>query len=342
MKRRQLPGLSPLAFQHPTDLEALDAVKRVPALDLVMKSLSEQWLEKAFLVESVGGRIRLGPKQGKKIHGMVQEACDILDMPLPQVYVTTHPAPNAYAFGMKRYTVTLHSSLVDMMSDDELLAVIGHELTHIKCEHMLYVTMAILITQLSGAALGLGGIASLPLRLALLAWKRRAELSCDRGALLVVQDEKPVSSALVKLAGWSPKMGELDMDEVFAQADEYENQFDEQAVTKALKYLRAAQSTHPVPVWRAKQIRDWSRSKLYKDILAGHYLTEKDAAKRKRKSSSTSSGKCAACNRALDPVFVFCPSCGVGQDEALVDCPQCGKRVEADWKTCPHCNAFIA
>ncbi len=342
-KRRRFPGLAPLAFQHPTDVEALEAVKRVPALDVVMKSLSEQWLEKAFLVESVGGRIKIGPKQGAKIWDMTREACEILSLPdVPQVYLTTHPAPNAYAFGMKRYTITLHSSLVDMMSDDELFAVIGHELTHIKCEHMLYVTMAILLGQVSGAMLGLGGIASLPLRLALLAWKRRAELSCDRGALLCTQDEKPVSSALMKLAGWSPKLGELDMEAVEAQAEEYEKTFDEQAVTKALKYLRAAQSTHPVPVWRVKQIREWSRSKRYEEILEGHYLTEKNAKKRKAAASGKSAGKCRACGRKLDPVFVFCPSCGVAQDDVLVECPQCGKKVESDWKTCPHCEAYIA
>lgn len=340
MKRRRFPGLSPLAFQHPTDLEALEAVKRVPALDVVMKSLSEQWLEKAFLVESVGGRIKLGPKQGAKVWSLVREACDVLDVPEPQVYVATSGTPNAYAFGMKRYTVTLHSSLVEMMSEDELLAVIGHELTHIKCEHMLYRSLAILLAQMSGALLGLGSIAVLPLRLALLAWSRRAELSCDRGALLVVQDEEPVSRALVKLAGWTPKMGELDMEAVYEQADEYEKTFDEQAVTKALKYLRAAQSTHPVPVWRAKQVREWAKSKQYSEILAGHYLTTKDAKKRKRAASDTA-GKCGACGRALDPVFVFCPGCGVAQDEVLVDCPQCGKKIEADWKTCPHCDAYV-
>ena len=341
MKRRRFPGLSPLAFQHPTDLEALDAVKRVPALDVVMKSLSEQWLEKAFLVDSVGGRIKLGPRQGKKIHDMVREACETLDITeIPQTYVQQHPAPNAYAFGMKRYTITLHTSLIEMMDDDELFAVIGHELTHIKCEHMLYVTLAALLTQMSSAFLGLGGIASLPLKLALLAWKRRAELSCDRGGLLVLQNPEPVERVLVKLSGWTPKLGPLDIDAVMEQAEEYEKTFDEQAVTKALKYLRAAQSSHPVPVWRAKQVRQWAKSKQYSEILDGHYLTAKDA--RKTKTPASSSGKCKACDRALDPVFVFCPSCGVAQDDVLVDCPQCGKKVEAEWRTCPHCDAFIA
>jgi Zn-dependent protease with chaperone function len=42
---------------------------------------------------------------------------------------------------MKRYTVTLMNSVVSMMTEEELLAVIGHELGHIKCAHMANKTM---------------------------------------------------------------------------------------------------------------------------------------------------------------------------------------------------------
>ena len=341
--RRQFPGISPLAWQHPSDLEALEAVKRIPALDQAMKFVSANLYEKAFLVESVGSRIRIGPKQAPRIWNLFREAADILDMPrVPQVFLSTSGTPNAYAFGMKEYTITLHSALVDLMTEEELMSVIGHELSHIKCEHMLYKSLAVILAKFSSAFFGIGRVAVLPLELALLAWSRRAELTCDRAALLVVQDPEVVGSALAKLAGMSRSMiDELDMAEVYKQADEYEKAFDEQLVTKALKNLGAAFSTHPVPIWRAKVIQDWARSQQYADILDGHYLTVAQArdGKRGKTEGPPPKGSCEACGHDLDPIFAFCPACGATVDAVLVPCVSCGKKIEAGWQKCPHCGA---
>lgn len=341
--RRTFPGISPLAWQHPSDLEAMEALKRIPALDQAMKFVSANYYEKSFLVESVGSRIRIGPKQAPRIWNLFREAADILDLPrVPQVFLSTSGTPNAYAFGMKEYTITLHSALVDLMTEDELMSVIGHELSHIKCEHMLYRSLAIILARFSSAFFGIGRVAVLPLHLALLAWSRRAELTCDRAALLVVQDPAVVGSALAKLAGMSRSMiDELDMDEVYKQADEYEKTFDEQLVTKALKNLGAAFSTHPVPIWRSKVIQDWGRSSQYADILDGHYLTVAQARSGKRFTNEgpAKKGACDACGHALDPIFAFCPACGATVDAVLVPCESCGKKIEDGWATCPHCGA---
>ena len=345
-KRRPFPGISPLAWQHPSDLEALEALKRVPALDQALKFVSANLYEKAFLVESVGSRVRIGPRQAPRIWNLFREAADILDMPrVPQVFLSTSGTPNAFAFGMKEYTITLHSALVDLMTEEELMSVIGHELSHIKCEHMLYRSLAIMIARFSTAFMGIGRVAVLPLQLALLAWSRRAELTCDRAALLVVQDADVVAGALAKLAGMSRSMiDELDMEQVYAQADEYEKAFDEQLVTRALKNLGAAFSTHPVPIWRAKVIRDWSRSPQYEDILAGHYLTVAQArtGKRVNMEGPVEPGRCEACGHGLEPIFAFCPACGASVDAALVPCGACGRKIEAGWPKCPHCGTAAA
>lgn len=341
-ERRHFPHISPLAWQHPADLEALQALKKVPALDQAVRFVSEHLYEKAFLVESVGSRIRLGPKQAPRIWNLFREAAETIDLPrLPQLFLSTSGVVNAYAFGMKEYTVTLHSSLVDLLTEDELLSVLGHELSHIKCQHMLYRTLAIILAQFSVNFLGLGPLTVLPLQLALLAWTRKGELTCDRGALVVVQDADVVASALAKLAGMSRSMmDELDMDEVYKQAEEYEKDFDEKLLTRALKNLSAAQSTHPVPVWRAKQIRDWSQSTQYREILAGRYVTTANAAKGHRTGSGPAeAGACAACKQPLDPIFAFCPHCGATVGDAVVPCPACGQDIEPAWKKCPHCGA---
>lgn len=345
-RRRSFPGISPLAWQHPADLEALEAVRRVPALDQVIQAVSEHWYEQAFLVDSVGSRLRVGPKQAPKVWALFREAADTLDLAtVPEVFLTTHGTPNAFAFGMKRYSITLHSSLVDMLTEDELLAVIGHELSHIKCQHMLYRSLALMLARFSASVLtgvlGLGRVAILPLQLSLLAWSRWAELSCDRGALLVVQDGEAVARSLAKLAGWSRSMGgDVDLEEVYRQGEEYEKVFDEKLVTKAFKTMRELGSTHPVPIWRAKTILDWSESGQYADILAGHYLNVRQArdGKRVNVEGPHTPARCVACGHGMERIFVFCPSCGATVDEALRPCGACGKSIEVDWSTCPHCG----
>lgn len=275
--RQRFPGITPLAFQHPDDVRAMDALERIPVLDRVIRAVSRHLIEKVHLVEATGQMIRVTPKQIPRIYDMFRESAEILDIrPLPRIYLDTSYTVNAAAFGIETYTITLNSGLVDMLTEEELLSVIGHEMSHIKCNHVLYRTLAIVLERFSGqvltGVLGLGRLALMPLRMALLSWFRKAELSADRGALLVTQNEEVVASALAKLAGATRSMmDELDMDEVYRQGEEYERDFNEEMVTTAIKYWRELQMTHPVPVWRAKLITDWADSEEYGAILEGDY-----------------------------------------------------------------------
>ena len=98
-------------------------------------------------------------------------------------------------------------------------------------------------------------------------WLRSAELTCDRAALVVAQDHKVVISTLMKLAGGSPSLSQkLNVDAFIKQAKSY----DEATSSPLGWYLRNAQVsqlTHPLPVMRAREIEQWSRSQEYKTLL---------------------------------------------------------------------------
>jgi RNA polymerase subunit RPABC4/transcription elongation factor Spt4 len=47
---------------------------------------------------------------------------------------------------------------------------------------------------------------------------------------------------------------------------------------------------------------------------------------------------CPACQRPVQPDFVYCPHCGAALQKT---CPSCGQPVEAGWKVCPHCGAGL-
>ena len=94
------------------------------------------------------------------------------------------PYPNAWTFGDTKIFVTVTSGLLQLLNDEEIDAVIAHECGHIACRHVLYHSLAHYI--LSGADnLGVLGLLSIPIQLAILYWERKSELSCDRAGSLV-------------------------------------------------------------------------------------------------------------------------------------------------------------
>jgi len=101
----------------------------------------------------------------------------------------------------------------------------------------------------------------------MLEWLRCAEFTCDRAALLAVQDPKTVMSVLMKLSGGSPSLApQLNLDAFVAQARAYDA-IDESELGELIKTVQTAQLTHPVPVLRAREIDRWAGSQQYQHLL---------------------------------------------------------------------------
>jgi hypothetical protein len=47
---------------------------------------------------------------------------------------------------------------------------------------------------------------------------------------------------------------------------------------------------------------------------------------------------CPACQKTVEPIFIYCPHCGASLQKS---CPSCGKPRESEWKVCPHCGAQL-
>src|SRR2546421_8502442 len=143
--RVRFPGLASAAFEHPADRAALEVLRRTPGLDRLLRWLSDVGAERYVRIMFTGDSLRVSPRQCSRLYGDLREACAILDVQEPEFYLVQTPFPNAFAFGMRRHTIVMSTSLVDLVNDTERLEVIGHELGHIKAEHMLYRTMAIVL-----------------------------------------------------------------------------------------------------------------------------------------------------------------------------------------------------
>ena len=263
-----LVGLKADQFRHPLDLEATQTLKQLPGLDLLVRNLVGPLAEQFFYLENIASSVLVSDRQLPHLHKLLLEACQVLDLESPQLYVRQHPAPNAYTFAMrgKQPFVVIHTSLLELLTPEETQAVIGHELGHLKCDHSVYLTLANLIT-LAASQLPLGGLIVQNLQSQILEWVRCAEFTCDRAALLVTQNPKVVASVLMKLSGGSPSLAsQLNLDAFLEQARSYDA-VSESQLGERLKQMRTNELTHPVPVLRAREIDRWASGQDYQKLL---------------------------------------------------------------------------
>jgi Zn-dependent protease with chaperone function len=266
-----LLGLKADQFRHPLDREATNTLKQLPGMDLAVRSLLGSVAEQFFALNNLASSVRISEKQLPDLHQLLIDACRVLDLEPPEMYIQQNPVPNAYTFAMrgKQPFIVLHTSLIDMLTPEEIQAVIAHELGHLKCEHGVYLTLANILVLAAGLLPSWGTVVAQSLQGQMLEWVRCAEFSCDRAALLAVQDPKIVMSVLMKLAGGSPKLApQLNLEAFIDQARDYHSISDNE-LGAMLKSMQTEQLTHPVPVLRAKEIDRWATTQAYQDLLKG-------------------------------------------------------------------------
>lgn len=273
-----LIGLKADQFRHPLDLEATNALKQLPGMDFWVRQLLGQLGEQFFLLENLASSVLVGDQQLPHLHQLLLDACKVLDLEPPQLYVRQHPVPNAYTFAMRgrQPFIVLHTSLIDLLTPEEIKAVIGHELGHLKCEHGVYLTLANLIVLAAGQLSPIGGLMVQNLQAQLLEWLRCAEFTCDRAALLATQDSNVVISVLMKLAGGSPSLApQLNIKAFLDQARAYDDISNTQ-LGELLRQAQTAQLSHPVPVLRAREIDRWASGKIYQTLVQKETIVYND------------------------------------------------------------------
>jgi heat shock protein HtpX len=85
------------------------------------------------MMRMASGSVPITRAQMPKLYNMLENLCISRGIPIPQFEIIDTSALNAFATGIdqKSYRIVLTQGLIDTLPDDELEAVIGHELTHI-------------------------------------------------------------------------------------------------------------------------------------------------------------------------------------------------------------------
>ena len=267
--RRILTDIAPRSWEHPADKAALQALRRIPVFDEVLKKLFGFFGEKPVRLAFQANAVRVSSKQFPRLKGLYEDVLRTLDSPKDYpLFVSQTPIVNAGAWGMDEPFIVLNSGTVALLDDQQLAYIMGHELGHILSDHVLYKTMTALLLQLAQMGFPIVGLAARVVLVALLEWSRKSELSCDRAGLLSVQDPEVVMRTMLKMAGGGEDE-ETNLQEFIVQAEEYQVGGD--VADQVFKILNLIGSTHPFWTLRVSELRTWIEAGDYDRIVRGEY-----------------------------------------------------------------------
>ena len=138
----------------------------------------------------LGTSLQVSNKHFYRLNQIIEEHAKNLKIKEPKLFIAQDPYPNAYTIGFKNpYSIVLSSSLVEDLTEEELEAVIVHELGHVKFNHPRITSLVnpagkniFILTQIFGF------------------WRRSTELTADRVSLLTTENPRALITALIKIS----------------------------------------------------------------------------------------------------------------------------------------------
>lgn len=284
-------------FIHPEDKKAFDNLQSIPLFPACVKAFMKVVTEQQFHGINMAQKIRLGEHQLPELYQHLPPICEKLDIEEPEFYLEMNPQPNGYTYGDTRTFITITSGLVEHLEEDELIAVIAHECGHIICRHVLYHTMADLLVKFGPAVFGPLASVSAPVRLALLYWSRRSELSADRAAAVIMGSADSVVETMIRLAGGPKNITDKVNVELYMQQAESYDKLQDSNWDKLLQGVAIMNESHPFLAVRAREISTWCEGEQYTRL--------KEAIENPKTTQH-----CSTCQQPLQAEWKFCGHCG--------------------------------
>lgn len=198
---------------------------------LACAMLFVQYMLGPVIIQYTMGVKYLSQKEAPELHAVVEDLARSADIPKPRVAISEVNIPNAFAFGRGRRDgrVCVTRGLLNLLSRDELRAVLGHEMSHLKNRDVLTITMLSMVPMVlwyiawsfmfsrrrgqgNTALIGIGAFFMYFItNLLVLYGSRIREYYADRGSIALGNRPDSLASALYKLVYGSARLGKKDL-----------------------------------------------------------------------------------------------------------------------------------
>ncbi|NMC36917.1 MAG: M48 family metallopeptidase [Bacteroidales bacterium] len=110
------------------------------------------WFSHSAIINSATNSSPLERKDNKRVYNLVENLCIASGMKMPKVNIIEDDSLNAFASGINpsTYTVALSRGIINKLEDDELEAVIAHELTHIRNRDVRLLIISVIFVGIFG------------------------------------------------------------------------------------------------------------------------------------------------------------------------------------------------
>ena len=104
------------------------------------------------IIDAVTGGTDVTRQEQPRLYNLLENLCISRGIPMPKLKVMQSEAMNAFATGLnqRQYAVTVTTGLLDNLNDQEIEAVLGHELTHIRNGDVQMMVIAVIIAGVVG------------------------------------------------------------------------------------------------------------------------------------------------------------------------------------------------
>lgn len=247
----------PDVIMHPQDAETIESLNAIPGFKTVSQKVIGEFSERYAEIEYSGEGINVNAKSMPRIDRLLKEAVRRLGVnETPKMSTDWAYHINTFSVGENNFRIVLLTGAVDLLTDDELLFLIGHELGHWVSGHKTYhmLTEALFYPiQNSPEWKALMSV----IKFTLLDWYRTSDYTADRYGLLCCKDVKVALSTMIKMAGLPKKEYEnINYQSFLKQAEEFENEHSG-TLDKAVKFLSINSAQMPWMVKRAAELMKW-------------------------------------------------------------------------------------
>lgn len=208
----------------------------IPLAFIAGVMIMAQWYFSDKIVLWTSGAKIVSKEEYPQLHNIVENLVNKNGIPKPKVAVVNSNVPNAFATGKspRSSLIAVTTGILGLLDDEELEAVIGHELTHVRNRDVLVLTLASVFSTVAWYLAQFsffGGYQSrnrdsgyatiIVILVAIVTWvvsfliiraiSRYREYSADRGGAIMTGRPDKLADALMKISG---KMNKIPANEL--------------------------------------------------------------------------------------------------------------------------------